>query len=85
MKTLERHLLSLWDPPFELPSNLARCDWRSILLKVEEVDDRPTLCKGLFNPYLLGETHLHDDANVESLNRVLQKGVMIIKQAKNHI
>jgi hypothetical protein len=39
-----------------------------------------------FNPYLLGETHLHDDANVkEALNRVLQKGVIIVKRAKNHI
>jgi hypothetical protein len=30
--------------------------------------------RGLFNPYLLGEAHLHDDANArEALNRVLQK------------
>jgi len=39
-----------------------------------------------FNPYLLGEIHLHDDANVkEALNRVLQKGAIIVKRTKNHI
>ncbi len=30
--------------------------------------------RALFNPYLLGEVHLHDDANAkEALNRLLQK------------
>jgi hypothetical protein len=30
--------------------------------------------RALFNPYLLGEAHLHDDANAkEALNKVLRK------------
>jgi hypothetical protein len=30
--------------------------------------------RALFNPYLLGEVHLHDDVDVKvTLNRVLQK------------
>jgi hypothetical protein len=30
------------------------------------------------NPYLLGEVHLHDDANAkEALNKVLQKKIII--------
>jgi len=30
--------------------------------------------RALFNPYLRGEVHIHDDANAEeALNRVLQK------------
>jgi len=41
---------------------------------MEDVDDRPTLCKVFFNPYLLGEAHLHDDVDVkEALNTVLWK------------
>jgi hypothetical protein len=41
---------------------------------MEDVDDWPTLCKVLFNPYLLGEARLHDDVDVkEALNRVLWK------------
>jgi hypothetical protein len=51
-----------------------KCDWRSILPKVEDVDDWLTLCKVLFNPYLLGEARLHDDVDVkEAFNRVLWK------------
>jgi hypothetical protein len=51
-----------------------KCDWRSILLEVEDVDNWSTLCRALLNPYLLGEVCLHDDANVkEALNKVLQR------------
>ncbi len=55
----------------------SRCDWRSILLKVEDVDDWPRLCTWAFlNPYLLGEVRLYDDANVkEALNKVLWKTI----------
>jgi hypothetical protein len=32
--------------------------------------------KAFLNPYLLGEVHLHDDANVkEALNKVLRKTI----------
>jgi hypothetical protein len=32
--------------------------------------------KAFFNPYLLGEARLHDDANaMEALNRLLQKTI----------
>jgi len=41
---------------------------------VEDVDNRPTLCMALLNPYLLGEACLHDDVDAkEALNRALQK------------
>jgi hypothetical protein len=66
MKTLEQHVLSLQDPPFELPSNL-----------VDAIKDqfyqRWKMHYGgaLLNPYLLGEARLHDDADAkEALNKV---------------
>jgi len=41
---------------------------------VEDIDNRPTYARALFNPYLLGEVCLHDDANAkEALIKVLQK------------
>jgi hypothetical protein len=52
-----------------------KCNGRSILPMMEDVDLHYT--KALFNPYLLNEVHLYDDANVkEVLNRILQKTLL---------
>ncbi len=52
-------------------------DWKSILLKVEDVDTDLHYARALFNPYLLDEACLHDDADVkEALNIVLWKIVV---------
>jgi hypothetical protein len=69
-ENIGRHVLSLWDPPFELPLNLiekinftkgGRCWWLTYIIAGAHL-----------NPYLLGEAHLYDDANAkEDLNRVL--------------
>jgi hypothetical protein len=43
---------------------------------MEDVDNWPTLCKTLFNPYFFGETHFHDDDDVkEIINHMLQKNM----------
>jgi hypothetical protein len=49
-----------------------KCSGISILLLMEDVDLH--YAKALFNPYLLNEVHLHDDANArEVLNHMLKK------------
>jgi hypothetical protein len=49
-----------------------KCSGRSILPLMEDVDLH--YAKALFNPYLLNEVHLHDDADAkEVLNHMLQK------------
>jgi hypothetical protein len=52
MKTLEKHVLSLWDPPFELPSNLADViedqfyqSWKMLMTDLH-------YARALLNPYL---------------------------------
>ncbi len=72
MKTLGQHVLSLQDPSFELPLNLADViedqfyhSWKMLTIELH-------YARVLFNPYLLGEACLHVDANAkETLNRVL--------------
>ncbi len=74
MKTLERHVLPLQDLLFELSSNLADViedqfyqRWKLLTISLHHV-------KAFFNPYLLGEVHLHDDTDAkEALNKVLRK------------
>jgi hypothetical protein len=74
MKTLGRHVLSLQDPPFQLPSNLANVIEDQFYQRWEMLTTDLHYAKALFNPYLLGEARLHDDTNVkEVLNRLLQK------------
>jgi hypothetical protein len=49
-------------------------DQRSILLKVEDVDNQPTLCRAPFQSMLIGEICLHDDVDVKKvLNKVMLK------------
>jgi hypothetical protein len=73
MKTLEWHVLSLQDPPFELPSNLANVIEDQIYQKWKMLMTNLQYARALLNPYLLGEVCLHDDADVKgALNRVLQ-------------
>jgi hypothetical protein len=74
MKTLEQHFLSLQDPLFELPLNFATVikdqfyhSWKMLTIDLH-------YATALFNPNLLGEACLHDDANAkEALNKVLRK------------
>ncbi len=74
MKTLEWHVLSLQDPSFKLPLNLADVienqfyqSWKMLITNIH-------YARAFFNPYLLGEVHLHDDVDAkEALNKVLQK------------
>jgi hypothetical protein len=54
MKTLEQHVLSSQDPPFELSLNLANVIKDQFLLAVEDVDDRPRLCKSPSQSILVG-------------------------------
>ncbi len=72
MKILEWHVLSLQDPLFKLPSNLVDViedrfsqRWKMLTIDLHYV-------RAFFNPYLLGENCLHDDAE-EALNIVLWK------------
>ncbi len=74
MKKLERYVLSLQDPPFELPLNLADMiegqfyqKWKMLTINLHYIG-------AFFNPYMLGEARLHDDEDVkEALNKVLWK------------
>ncbi len=76
MKTLERHVLSLQDPLFELPSNLVDVIEDQFYQRWEMLTIDLHYAKALFNPYLLGEARLHDDTNVkEVLNRLLQNTI----------
>jgi hypothetical protein len=62
----------LQDLAYELPSSLANViedqfyqKWRMLMIDLHYVG-------AFFNPYLLGEAHLHDGEDVENvLNRVL--------------
>ncbi len=76
MKTLEWHVLSLQNPLFELPSNLANVIEDQFYQKQKMLMIDLHYVGALFNPYLLGEAHLHDDADVkEALNKVLWKTI----------
>jgi hypothetical protein len=74
MKTLAQHVLSLRDPPFELPSNLANVIEDQFYRRWKMLTTDLHYARALFNPYLLGEACLHDDVNVkETLNKILRK------------
>ncbi len=74
MKTLKWNVLSLQDPPFELPLNLADVIEDQFYQRWKMLTTDLHYVKALFNPYLLGEACLHDDADVkENLNKVLWK------------
>jgi len=74
MKTLMRHVLSLRDPPFELPSSLVDVienqfyqRWRMLMIDIHYVG-------ALLNPYFLVKVRMHDDANVKEMsNKIVQK------------
>ncbi len=74
MKTLEKHMQSLGDPPFSLPPKLASCvksqfqhQWRMMKTNLHYV-------RAFLNPYLLGNNMIHDDVNAkEGIKRVLWK------------
>jgi hypothetical protein len=52
-----------------------QCGQTSILPSMENVDDQPYE-KTILNPYLLVESHLHDDVDAkEAFNHVLQKNI----------
>ncbi len=72
MKTLKRHVLSLWNSPFELPSNLVNVIKNQFYVTWEMLTTNLHYVGAILNPYLLGEVRLHDDADVkEALNKVL--------------
>jgi hypothetical protein len=74
MKTLKWHVLSLWDPLFESPSNLANVIKDQFYQRWKMLTTNLHYARALFNPYLFSEVCLHDDANAkEALNRVLWK------------
>jgi hypothetical protein len=74
MKTLEWHVLSLQDPFFEFPSNLTNVIENQFYQMWKMLTTDLHYARVLFNPYLLDEACLHDDANVkEALNIVLWK------------
>jgi hypothetical protein len=73
MKTLE-HVLSLQDPLFELLSSLANVIEDQFYQRWKMLTTNLPYVKAFLNPYLLGETRLHDNANTKKmLNKVLQK------------
>ncbi len=74
MKTLKWHVLSLWNPLFEFPSNLANVNKDQFYQKWKMLMTDLHYAKALLNPCLFSEVCLHDDANAkEALNRVLWK------------
>ncbi len=76
MKILKWHVLSLWDPLFELPSNLANVIEDQFYQRWKMLTTDLHYARALLNPYLLGEICLHDDANAKKmLNRVLRKTI----------
>ncbi len=71
-ETLEQHVLSLGNPPFELPSSLANVIENQFYQRQRMLTIDLHYVKALLNPYLLGETPMHDDVNVkDTLNRIL--------------
>jgi len=65
MKTLEWHVLSLWNALFELPSNFLNVikdqfyqRWKMLTTDLHYVG-------AFLNPYLLGEACLHDDVDAK--------------------
>jgi hypothetical protein len=72
MKTLEKRVLSLRDPPFELPSSLVNVIENQFYLRWKMLTTDLHYAKALLNSYLLGEVHLHDDVDVKgALNKIL--------------
>jgi hypothetical protein len=65
MKTLEKHVQSLENPPFSLPPKLAshvesqfQCLWRMMKTNLHYVG-------ALLNPYFLGNNMIHDDVDAK--------------------
>jgi hypothetical protein len=74
MKTLEWHVLSLQNPPFELPLNLGDVIEDQIYQRWKILTTNLHYARALLNPYILGEVCLHDDANAKEIfNKVMWK------------
>jgi hypothetical protein len=58
---------------FELPSNLANVIKDQFYQRWKMLTTDLHYARAFLNLYLLGEACLHDDANVEALNKVLWK------------
>jgi hypothetical protein len=74
MKTLDKHMQSLRDPPFSLSPKLVsnvenqfQHQWRMMKTYIH-------YAKALFNPYILGNNWIHDNVNVkDGIKHVLWK------------
>jgi hypothetical protein len=71
MKTLEKHVQSLRDPPFSLPPKLTSCaesqfqhQWKMMKTNLHYVG-------AFLNPYLLGNNMIHDDVDATSYVQAL--------------
>jgi hypothetical protein len=73
MKTLEWHVLSLRNLPFELPLNLKDVIEDQFYHRWKMLTTNIHYARALFNPYLLGGVCLHDDANAKEIFKSFAK------------